>query len=201
MEFLDKDTEKILKLCVDNEGKSSAVLAELFSGCSYYEETKLRSQIKLLKENGYISNIKWGDGLPLFYRIEQKGRNYFANREMNISAKLHKKDLASPVSVYNQCNFGGDNSPIQIGNIDCEQNIDCYFNQAQEAIEELKNHIYELELSKEQITDILNNLVKASDLVKSKKKVQLKTILKGVYDIIKDVGCSFVKGLLISKIQ
>ncbi|MCH5154430.1 MAG: TIR domain-containing protein, partial [Clostridiales bacterium] len=32
-------------------------------------------------ENGYISKLTWGDGVPIFGRIEQKGRSYFIMKE------------------------------------------------------------------------------------------------------------------------
>lgn len=62
-----------------------------------------RLKIKLLIDNGYISELKWGDNIPFIGRIEQKGRSYFIMKEQEkIKDFLSwEKVLYNIVKAYN----------------------------------------------------------------------------------------------------
>lgn len=81
MDVLDPETEELLKEILNNDKDFPAILRLKLENCSWQESQKIRSQIKLLRENGYISKLTWGDNLPLLGRIEQKGRSYFIMKE------------------------------------------------------------------------------------------------------------------------
>lgn len=81
MDLLDPETEELLKEILNNDKDFPAILRLKLENCSWEESQKIRSQIKLLRENGYISKLTWGDNLPLLGRIEQKGRSYFTLKE------------------------------------------------------------------------------------------------------------------------
>ena len=81
MELLDPETEELLKEILNNDKDFPAILRTKLKNCSWEESKILRSQIKLLRENGFISKLTWGDNLPLSGRIEQKGRAYFTMKE------------------------------------------------------------------------------------------------------------------------
>ena len=127
-----------------------------------------------------------------------KGKNYFKSKEEFI-----EEILAFPQeSALTQINVSaGDNSPVQIGNVGSVQNIEYNFGLAQEAIDEVIAKINELGLNQAQMQEVIENLDEAKKLVKEKKKGPLKTILKGVWEIIKDVGCSIASGLILAKLQ
>ena len=292
MEFLDKETEELLKKCVESEKTYPSMLREMFSETDEKHNDILRSQINLLIEEGYLSRLSWRDDLPGNGRIEQKGRVYFRNKDLYIRSMLRnnplfpldsesekslsillsmgvdetyfvvtKEDLSAvvlnnlidnrivktgpkgigydmsggfaavimitqkgrtyfdekdkyieeilafPISVsqtniQNQLNVKtGDYSPVQVGNKNCEQNIDYDFCEAQKVVDELRDRLTELELSSEKQQEVIDNLDTAQDLIKTKKKGPLKAILKSTYEIIKDVGCSIISGLLLAKMQ
>ncbi|MBD5131216.1 MAG: TIR domain-containing protein [Clostridiales bacterium] len=81
MDLLDPETEELLKEILNNDKDFPAVLRLKLENCSWAESQKVRSQIKLLREDGYISKLSWGDNVPLSGRIEQKGRAYFMMKE------------------------------------------------------------------------------------------------------------------------
>lgn len=81
MDLLDLETEELLKEILNNDKDFPAILRLKLENCSWEESQKIRSQIKLLRENGYISKLTWGDNVPLSVRIEQKGRSYFFMKE------------------------------------------------------------------------------------------------------------------------
>lgn len=132
--------------------------------------------------------------------ILPKGRNYFKNKEEYIEEILaFPQDSASMSTQINVS--AGDNSPIQIGNVGSSQNTEYDFGLAQEAIEEILSKIDELGLNQIQKQEVVENLDEAKKLVKEKKKGPLKTILKGVWEVIKDIGCSVASGLILSQFQ
>ena len=88
MELLDAETEELLKEILNNEKDFPTILRKKLENCNWEESQKLRSQIKLLREAGYISNLTWGDNLPLWGRIEQKGRSYFAMKGHHSLSKV-----------------------------------------------------------------------------------------------------------------
>lgn len=90
MDFLDKDTEKLLEDCLAREQDYPTVLKEKFSNLSNAKAEQLRSCIGILVDKGYISKLQWADNLPWTGRIEQKGRNYFREKEVYIRAKLRQ---------------------------------------------------------------------------------------------------------------
>jgi len=81
MDLLDPETEELLNEILNNDKDYPAILRLKLENCSWEESQKIRSQIKLLRENGYISKLTWGDNVPLLGRIEQKGRSYFIMKE------------------------------------------------------------------------------------------------------------------------
>lgn len=90
MEFLSKEIENLLQECIDRADDFPTVLAERFEGLSMKEDNQLRSCIKVLIDKGYISKLSWGDNVPYYGRIEQKGYDYFRQKEIYIRAKLRQ---------------------------------------------------------------------------------------------------------------
>ena len=88
MNFLTKETEKLLQECIDNSSDFPQCLAKKFEGISADEAICLRECIKALVDNGYISKLQWADGVPWFGKITEKGYDYFHKREAFIQAKL-----------------------------------------------------------------------------------------------------------------
>ena len=91
MEFLNKETENLLKECVDNSSRFPGVLAEKFEGLSAAEDMRLRGRIKVLVDQGYFSNLQWADDVPWFGTITEKGYDYFHDKEVFIRSKLRKQ--------------------------------------------------------------------------------------------------------------
>lgn len=92
MEFLDKETEALLKECVDNEPNFINLLHRKFEeaeDCSF-DIQRLHSKIKLLIDKGFFSPTRWASNKPFFGLIEQKGRTYFKDKEIYIRAMLKK---------------------------------------------------------------------------------------------------------------
>lgn len=92
MKFLNKETEKLLKECLENSSKFPKVLADKFDGLSNEEDTLLRSQIKTLIDNGYFSKLQWADNVPWFGSITEDGYDYFHKKNVYIRAKLKERD-------------------------------------------------------------------------------------------------------------
>ena len=65
MDLLDSETEELLKEILENDKDFPTILRLKLENCNWEESQKIRSQIKLLRENGYISKLTWGDNLPL----------------------------------------------------------------------------------------------------------------------------------------
>lgn len=136
-------------------------------------------------------------GFAAVVMILPKGRNYFKNKEDVI-----EEILAFPQeSVPTQINVStGNNSQVQIGNGNY-QNAEYNFELAQEAIEEILSKIDELGLNQSQMQEVVENLDEAKKLVKEKKKGPLKTILKGVWEVIKGVGFPIASSLILAQLQ
>lgn len=294
MNFLDVEIEKLLKEILENDEKFPKILREKFNGLNHIDDSKLRSKIKVLIDEGYISKLQWGDNVPLLGRIEQKGYSYFKNKEIYIRKALREDarfdlDIESETALKNlielfysngdpyilitkrNCsaqilnllaqkglielgkhgisfdlsgNFtcmymitqrgknyfidkeqfieeilafpdfktstivsehneqyniqSGDNSPIIMKNSGTIS-IEYDFEQSKAAIDEIRQKIDELGATDQKKQEILDNLDTAEMLIKQKKKHPLKTIMKGVYDILKDIGCSIISSLIISK--
>lgn len=288
MEFLDQETEAILKQCVDNESTYPQILRDMFKQCnSSLEDKHLRARISTLIKGEYLSKITWGDDLPISGRIEPKGLEYFKRKHIYVRAMLRKHPTFSLSSESEEClkkiiaiqsnapyitvnrnvgsasavqdlanqgfiqlkkeispdllsgafsvlaillpkgknyfqdkaeyieeilafpsdvnlmeiNFNGDNSPVQINTVNSSQNVEYNFDLAQEALSELQSKIDELGLKLDQKQEILENIEEAQKLAKEKKKGPLKTILKGIWDVLKDVGCSILSSLIISEMN
>ena len=90
MEFLSKEIEDLLQECIDRSDDFPTILAERFEGLSTKEDNQLRSCINVLIDKGYISKLGWGDNVPYHGRIEQKGYEYFRQKEIYIRAKLRQ---------------------------------------------------------------------------------------------------------------
>lgn len=90
MELLDKETETLLRECLDRADDFPVVLAEKFEGLSSVEKSCLRRHIKSLCDNGYFSELNWANNVPYMGQIEQKGYTYFRKKDVYIRAKLRQ---------------------------------------------------------------------------------------------------------------
>ena len=90
MEFLSKEVEGILKDCIERENDFPSVLVEKFYGLSPSDDRRLRSCIKVLCESGFISIPNWAGNVPYIGNIEQKGFDYFRQKDVFIRAKLRQ---------------------------------------------------------------------------------------------------------------
>jgi|GEM_PF-2994664 len=88
MVFLNKETEKLLKECIDNFSNFPKILAEKLDGLSPADDSRLRGRIKVLVDNGYFSKLQWADNVPWFGTITEKGYDYFHNKDTYIRARL-----------------------------------------------------------------------------------------------------------------
>lgn len=137
-------------------------------------------------------------GFVAVVMILPQGRNYFRDKEDFIEEIL----TFPSESAMTQINVSaGDNSPIQIGNVGSTQNVEYNFDLAQDAIDEILSKIDELGLSKNQKQDVIENADEAKKLIKERKKGPLKSILKGIWEVIKDVGSSIASGLILAKLN
>ena len=73
MDFLNRETENLLKECIDNSATFPKILADKFEGLSSAEDSRLRGRIKVLVDNGYFSKLQWADNVPWFGSITEKG--------------------------------------------------------------------------------------------------------------------------------
>ena len=83
--LLDGECEELLLEILENDINFPTVLRNKFFNAdgteiSYNEDQKLRAKIHELVINGLIT-LRWGDNVPIFGRIEQKGRSYFEMKE------------------------------------------------------------------------------------------------------------------------
>lgn len=90
MDFLSPELEDLLKKCIEKETDFPKVLREMLENGNAFENSRLRGKIKSLIDEGYISKLSWGDNLPLFGRIEQKGYDYFKLKDIYIRARLRQ---------------------------------------------------------------------------------------------------------------
>jgi len=90
MTFLSNELEQLLQTCIENDSDFPKILQTMLNESNFLEESRLRSQIKSLVDGGFLSKIIWGDNLPLIGRIEQKGYDYFKQRDSYIRAKLRQ---------------------------------------------------------------------------------------------------------------
>lgn len=137
-------------------------------------------------------------GFVAVVMILPKGRAYFQDKADYIEEILTfpQNDSATLINISS-----GDNSPIQVGTINSTQSVEYNFDLAQDALNEIFAKIDELGLKLDEKQDLLENIAEAQKLVKEKKKGPLKTILKGIWEVIKDVGCSVASSLIISQLH
>lgn len=92
MRFLDNQTEELLKECIDQESTFPEVLQDKFIKAkdNPLEKTRLCRKIRVLIDEGYISELEWADDVPYLGQIEQKGMNYFKEKEIYVRAMLKK---------------------------------------------------------------------------------------------------------------
>ncbi len=289
MQFLDNESEMILQKCLENETDYPKILRDELNACdNHIKESNLRSIIRLLVNEGFLSKMSWGDNQPLFGRIEHKARVYFQQKNIYIRGILrnhpvfsldneseqvlkvlieqgeketifiinrsvcsyevmqelnrkglieyqgrpsflsggsftaaacltqngkryflNKKDYVDEIVLMNSSEkgtiigtqFNIENSPMQIGNVNSTQEVEYNFQLAQDMIDELLSKIQAIQTTEEKRNELLENALIAKELLNKKKKAPLKTILKGIYEIIKDIGCSVASGLIIAKMQ
>ena len=91
MDFLNRETEALLKECIDNSGNFPGVLAEKFEGLSPAEDVRLRARIEALVNHGYFEELQWADNVPWYGSITEKGYDYFHDKEVFIRAKLRNQ--------------------------------------------------------------------------------------------------------------
>ena len=106
--MLDDECEMLLLKILNSKNPFPQDLQKMFYDESgneipYDKEKILRAQIHELVVNGLIT-LNWGDGLPIFGRIEQKGRTYFEmknkylqqlNNGVNMQFKILDKESES----------------------------------------------------------------------------------------------------------
>ena len=83
--LLDNECEELLLEILESDTNFPTVLRNKFFNTDgteipYNEDQKLRAKIHELVINGLIT-LRWGDNVPIFGRIEQKGRSYFEMKE------------------------------------------------------------------------------------------------------------------------
>ena len=144
-----------------------------------------------------ISYFMTGEFIALVM-VLPKGRSYFQDKENYIEEILTFPQYSNSTQINIS---GGDNSQIQVGIANSAQSVEYDFDLAQNALNEILSKIDELELKLDQKQDLLENIEEAQKLVKEKKKGPLKSILKGIWDVIKDVGCSIASSLIISQLH
>lgn len=91
MNFLNKETEALLKECIENSGSFPNVLAVKFKDLSPVEDSRLRARIEVLVNNGYFSELQWADNVPWIGSITEKGFDYFREKEIFLRAKLRNQ--------------------------------------------------------------------------------------------------------------
>ena len=162
--------------------------------------------LKLLELKGLIEFSKRGISYQLngdfvcMYAITQRGKNYFSDKRKFIDEIIAFPNVSVNQLIEKQFNIqSGDNSLV-IGDNVGSISID-YFEQCQEAIEEIRKKLNIITDSQQKQEEIIADLEVAENLIKQKRKHPLKTIMKGVYDIIKDIGCSILSTLLISSLN
>lgn len=83
-DFLDSESERLLFELIKDEAFPESLKQKFFDSegneISFKEQEKLRALIHELVSHSLIT-LKWGDNLPLFGRIEQKGRSYFERKQ------------------------------------------------------------------------------------------------------------------------
>jgi len=289
MQFLDNESEILLQKCLENEVDYPKILRDELKACdNHIKESNLRSIIRLLVNEGFLSKISWGDNQPLFGRIEHKARVYFQQKDIyirgilrnhptfsldeeienalrtiieigkretifvingsicsyQVAQELNKKGLiqfhgkpygegsnsfavsssltqngkmyfknkgdyideivlmhSSEKGTIIGTQFNIKNSPMQIGTVNSTQEVEYNFQLAQEMIDELLSKIQTIQTTEEKRKELLENALIAKELLNKKKKAPLKAILKGIYEIIKDIGCSVASGLIVAKMQ
>lgn len=292
MQFLDKESEILLQKCLENEDEYPKILRDELNACdNHIKESNLRSIIRLLVNEGFLSKISWGDNQPLFGRIEHKARVYFQQKNIyirgilrnhptfsldeetenalraiieigkresmfvingsicsyQVTQELNKKGLIQfygkpygegsnsfavsisltqngkmyfknkedyideivlmhssekGIIIGTQVNIEeNNNSPVQIGTVNSTQEVEYNFQLAQEMVNEIINKIEEIQTTVEKRNELLESALTAQELINTKKKTPLKAVLKGIHEIIKDIGCSVASGLIIAKMQ
>lgn len=83
--ILDKESESLLYQLLKSQKPFPSSLSAMFfkengDPLDYDEDKNLRAIIHHLVDNGLIT-VTWGDGLPIFGRIEQKGKSYFEMKQ------------------------------------------------------------------------------------------------------------------------
>lgn len=123
MKFLSKNLEQLLQECLNRSADFPSILAEKLEGASVEEDSELRRCIKVLCDEGYFSKLGWGDNVPYSGRIEQKGYDYFPNKDVYICAKLRQDPYFLPLDeesekVLRELCSSSESHPLVTGNID-----------------------------------------------------------------------------------
>lgn len=123
MKFLSKNLEQLLQECLNRSADFPSILAEKLEGASVEEDSELRRYIKALCDEGYFSKLGWGDNVPYSGRIEQKGYDYFPNKDVYIRAKLRQDPYFLPLDeesekVLRELCSSSESHPLVTGNID-----------------------------------------------------------------------------------
>ena len=92
MDFLNNETEELLKECIDNSSNFPKILAEKLEGLSSADDLRLRGRIKVLVDNGYFSKLQWADNVPWYGSITEKGYSYFHDKDVYMRARLKRED-------------------------------------------------------------------------------------------------------------
>lgn len=161
--------------------------------------------LKKMTKLDYIENFGQTVDGGASFQFTYDGLHYFEERGKNDNNTTNSINIAAFANCNNLHNCTGSvqisDSPIQIGNVNSTQNIEYNFQQAQEALDEIKSKIDELQLPNGKREELQEHIEAAEELIKSKKKAPLKSIMKTIGSIIKDCGVAVVSGLILSKMQ
>ena len=123
MKFLNRNVEKLLQESLDRSSDFPLVLAEKLGAASAAEDDAIRSCIKVLCDEGYFSKLSWGDNVPCRGRIEQKGYEYFPQKNIYIRAKLRQDPYfllldEESEKVLHELSCSPESHPMVTGNAD-----------------------------------------------------------------------------------
>ena len=179
---LPSNSKALLKDLVASENPL-ALLSERFSKCSHKEDNELRSLLRELIEEGYISIPSWADNKPYYIEINNSARTY-DERE----AEFERQQMHSVASTTT--NFYGDAANIQIqqntSNSIQSMNVssELDFDKVLETFEHILSNLSSFNLSTEDEHQLEDAVNEALPMVKAKTNVPF---IKKTLPIIKDI--------------
>lgn len=193
---LSVESEECLKRLIEIQSDEPYIMINQEIGTASTVQDLVNQGFIQLGTQG-ISYFMTGEFIALVM-VLPKGRSYFQDKENYIEEILTFPQYSNSTQINIS---SGDNSQIQVGIANSAQSVEYDFDLAQNALNEILSKIDELELKLDQKQDLLENIEEAQKLVKEKKKGPLKLILKGIWEVIKDVVCSVAGSLIISQLH